>query len=234
MEKQAAAVIVGRKGSKGLPGKNVREFLGKPLVEWTIIQAKNSKLISKIIVTSDDPDILQIAHRHNVSAVQRPLEFSGDTSPIGEAILHAIGTLMPDADPGLTVVLLEPTSPLRPKGFLDQSLELFWSSNADSAVSVGMSTSQHPSFSATISDDGLLSKYDGGEMKYLRRQDIPDVFFLDGSFYATRLAALRNSNQMYSGSTFAVPVKKWQEIEIDDLDDFLMAECLGAAHFNEL
>jgi CMP-N-acetylneuraminic acid synthetase len=157
-----------------------------------------------------------------------------DSSPVGQALLHAIDHLIPNADPRVTVVLVEPTSPLRPKGFIDKALTSYWASGADSAVSVGRSASQHPIFSATIAANGLLSGYGGGPLKYLRRQDIPEVNFLDGSFYATRLDHLRTSGQMYSGSILGIQVKKWQEIEIDDIDDFVMAESLGSLHSDEL
>jgi CMP-N-acetylneuraminic acid synthetase len=233
-DREAIAVVVGRKNSKGLPQKNTRLFLGKPLVEWSILQAINSNKISKVIVTSDDPQILEIGRMHGAEVVTRPSSLAGDDSPVGQSLLHAVDTVIPKADANLTLVLVEPTSPLRPRGFIDSSLEAFWTSGADSAVSIGKSVSQHPFFSLRISDQGLLVKHDGSNLKYVMRQDIPDVFFLDGSFYATTIRFLRKSGQMYSGSTVGIPVKKWQEIEIDDMDDFIIAESLGAVYANEL
>jgi CMP-N,N'-diacetyllegionaminic acid synthase len=232
--KEAIAVVVGRLNSRGLPKKNTRVFLGKPLVEWSIRQAIEAKLVSKVIVTSDDPQVLEIARGLGVEVVVRPLEMAGDSSPVGEALLHAIDSVIPNVDLDSTVLLVEPTSPLRPKGFIDEGLQSFWSSDADSAVSVGKSVSQHPFFSLKFSDRGLLLKHDGSELRYVRRQDIPDVYFLDGSFYATTVASLRRSGQMYSGDILGIPVKKWQEIEIDDVDDFVMAESLGVWHLDEL
>lgn len=231
---KALAVVVARLGSKGLSGKNTRDFLGKPLVETSILQAMSANLISKVIVSSDDRRTLDIASRYALEVVVRPSEIASDDSPVGQAILHSIDSIIPDAEDQLTIVLVEPTSPLRPKGFIDACLQTYWASGADSAVSVGKSASQHPLFSASMTPEGLLSKSDGSLFAYARRQDIPDSFYLDGSFYATRLELLRRSGQMYSGSILGIPVNKWQEIEIDDLDDFVMAESLGVLHRDEL
>ena len=233
-EHEAVAIVVGRKNSKGLPLKNTRDFLGRPLVEWSILQATQSKLISKVIVSSDDPHILDLAHNQGVEAVVRPTEMATDDSRVAPALLQAIDLLIPDANSGITVVLLEPTSPLRPKGFIDKALEAYWSSGACSAVSVGRSVSQHPSFSVRMSPQGFVSQYDGAQLSHLRRQDTTEVYFLDGSFYATRLESLRKSGEVYSGKIIGIPVKKWQEIEIDDIDDFTVAETLGALHSHEL
>jgi CMP-N-acetylneuraminic acid synthetase len=157
-----------------------------------------------------------------------------DESPVVTSLLHAIDLLLPSASSELTVVLLEPTSPLRPKGFIDQALNAYWTSGACSAVSVGKSGSQHPSFSVKMTPKGFISQYDGAQLSHLRRQDAAEVYFLEGSFYATRLEFLRKSGEVYSGTILGITVKKWQEIEIDDLDDFTMAESLGTLHSNEL
>lgn len=231
---EAVAIVVGRMNSMGLPQKNTRDFLGRPLVEWSILQAAQSKLVSKVIVSSDDPHILELANNQAVETVIRPPEMGADESPIAPALLHAIESRIPDANSRLTVVLLEPTSPLRPKGFIDRALETYWASGACSAVSVGKSGSQHPSFSVKMSQQGFISQYEGGQLGHLRRQDTSEVYFLEGSFYATSLESLRKSGEIYSGTILGIPVKKWQEIEIDDIDDFTMAESLGALHSHEL
>ena len=87
---EAVAIVVGRQNSKGLPQKNIRTFLGKPLVEWSILQALKSRLVSKVIVTSDDPSVLEVASGHGVEIVSRPAGLALDDSPIGEALIHAI------------------------------------------------------------------------------------------------------------------------------------------------
>ena len=232
--REAVAIIVGRKNSKGLAGKNTKEFRGKPLAEWSILQAIQSKLISRVIVSSDDSRIVDIAREYGIEAVTRPAELATDESPVVPSLLHAIDLLLPSANSELTVVLLEPTSPLRPKGFIDQALNAYWASGACSAVSLGRSGSQHPSFSVNMTPQGFISRYDGEKFSHLRRQDTAEVYFLEGSFYATRLEYLRKSGEVYSGTILGIPVKKWQEIEIDDLDDFTMAESLGALHSHEL
>lgn len=226
MSRNAIAIVPARQGSKGLPGKNLRSFLGRPLVEWSILQALNAKNVGTVIVSSDDDRVLKIARELGAIAVTRPTYLASDSSPVGEALIHSLeeSSLVED---DVTVVMLEPTSPLRPRGFIDESLEKYWTSGLDSAVSLGKTESQHPLFSVVLDGNSIVSRSDGGSLTYLRRQDVPDVYFLDGSFYATRLKHLRISGQMYSERTLGIPVEKWQQIEIDDIDDFRVAESLG-------
>jgi CMP-N-acetylneuraminic acid synthetase len=104
------AFIPARKGSKGLPGKNKKNFCGKPLVQWSIDQAKESKLFEKIIVSSDDEDILEMAEKSGVLAVTRLPELAGDEVPIDDVMFDYFAR---DPNSCEFICLLQPTSPLR-------------------------------------------------------------------------------------------------------------------------
>lgn len=227
-------VVVGRKGSKGLPGKNVANFMGKPLVEWTMQQARDSKLLTAVVVSSDDEQVLALGEEYGFQVAPRPAAFASDRAPIGRAIEHALSKLGYEISDQDVVILLEPTSPLRPKGFIDACLSRFLASVADSAVSVGRSNTQHPAFSVKLNEGGELEKLDGSDLHSIRRQDLDDVYFLEGSFYCSRVSQLRASSHIYGGVVIGIPVRRWQEIEIDDEVDFAIAERLGEMYAREL
>ena len=107
---KCACFIPARKGSKGIPGKNKKDFCGKPLVQWSIDQAKESKLFDKIIVSSDDPDILDIAAKSDVEAVPRVEQLSGDDVLIDEVMFDYFARNENKCE---LICLLQPTSPLR-------------------------------------------------------------------------------------------------------------------------
>ena len=90
LKKNTIAVILARGGSKGIPGKNIKSFLGKPLLAWTIIQAKISKNISKVYLSSDSDDILKIGKKYGALLIKRPKSISGDKAKSEEAVLHIL------------------------------------------------------------------------------------------------------------------------------------------------
>jgi CMP-N,N'-diacetyllegionaminic acid synthase len=233
-ERKVIGVVVGRKNSKGLPGKNMKSFNGLPLVEWTMRQAKDSRCLTRVIVSSDDDEILALGEKYGFVSIERPAELATDDAPIGAAILEALIRSQIELEDSDVIVLLEPTSPLRPKGFIDECVTKFLASNANSSVSIGLSNSQHPLFSLVRKANGELLRYDGQDLRYIRRQELEDVHFLDGSFYSTELGQLKISSQMYGGKVLGLPVEKWQEVEIDDEIDFAIAERLGEIYAAKL
>lgn len=233
-ERKVIGVVVGRKNSKGLPGKNMKSFNGLPLAEWTMRQAKDSKSLAQVIVSSDDDAILALGEKYGFMPIERPADFATDDAPIGTAIIDALMRSQIELEDSDVIVLLEPTSPLRPKGFIDECVAKFLASSANSSVSIGLSNSQHPLFSLVRKANGELLRYDGQDLRYIRRQELEDVHFLDGSFYSTELGQLKSSSQMYGGKVLGLPVEKWQEVEIDDEIDFAIAERLGEIYAAKL
>ena len=121
-KKITIAIILARGGSKGIPGKNIKNFLGKPLLIWTIIQAKISKKISKIYLSSDSKLILEIGKKYGIQTIKRPKNISGDHSKSEEAVLHVLNNInyTPDG-----IVMLEPTAPLRAPNDIDNCINNF-------------------------------------------------------------------------------------------------------------
>ncbi len=132
---KAVAIILARGGSKGIPNKNINKFCGKPLVEWTIIQAKNSKKINKVYLSSDSDKILNIGKKHKINLIKRPKIISGDKATSESAVIHAIKNFHDfKIHP---IVMLEPTSPLRKPNDIDNLINSFFKNKWDSGFTAG-------------------------------------------------------------------------------------------------
>ena len=129
------AFIPARGGSKGIPNKNIKLFNGKPLIEWTINSALKSKLISKVIVSSDSKKILSISKKLGADIVLRPKNISGDFATTESAIKHYIKNTKESFD---TIVLLSPTSPIRKMKDIDNAIKEFKSKKQDSCFSASI------------------------------------------------------------------------------------------------
>ena len=126
------AFIPARGGSKGLPGKNIKMFADRPLIVHSIDYALNSNYIDEVIVSTDDADIADIASKAGANIINRPANIASDTSTTESAIEHYLNnTKQPNI-----IVLLQPTSPLRPKGSLDKAIEHFKDNQFDSLLSI--------------------------------------------------------------------------------------------------
>ena len=115
------AIILARGGSKGIPKKNLKLFCGKPLIAWTILQAKLSKKISNVYVSSDSSEILNISKKYGAKVIKRPSNISGDKAKSESAILHALKVLGSNQK---GIVMLEPTAPLRSPKDLDECINM--------------------------------------------------------------------------------------------------------------
>jgi CMP-N-acetylneuraminic acid synthetase len=125
MKNKIIAIIPARGGSKGLPRKNIKLLLGKPLVAWTIEQAKNSKYVNKVVVSTEDKEIAEISRGYGAEVpFLRPKELARDDSPTIDAILHALNWFEESGEYFDIVVLLEPTSPLRDVEDKDKCVEI--------------------------------------------------------------------------------------------------------------
>ena len=176
--KKIYAIIPARGGSKGIPKKNIVDFHGYPLIYHSINYAKQSKLVDEVIVSTDSHEIKKIAEGYNSSIVDRPENISRDDSSTELAIKHIINELNIHSDS--IIVLLQPTSPIRPIGVLDKMLVNFVNENFDSMVSISPC---HP-LNWKLKSDELICQYDY-ENRPMRQQFKKDDFIYDenGSVY---------------------------------------------------
>ena len=165
--KSLTVFIPARSGSKGVPNKNIKEFAGKPLIVHTIEYALESQLINEIVVSTDDKKIAEIAQNTGARVIKRPPELATDTSSTESAIEHYINTTKHKPE---IIVLLQVTSPLRPKGSLDTALRHFQKEEYDSLLSVCPS---HRFFWRLKENGTTYAEYD--YLNRPRRQDLIKV-----------------------------------------------------------
>ena len=131
------AIIPARGGSKGVPRKNIKNLCGKPLIQYTIDEAKRSNKISRVIVSTEDEEIAEISRNLGAEVIMRPDELATDKAPTLPVIQHVIETLEKNQDFKVdAIMLLQPTTPFRKQEHIDQAIGLFLEKNPDSVVSV--------------------------------------------------------------------------------------------------
>ena len=220
------AIIPARGGSKGLPGKNIRPMCGKPLIGWTITKAKKCRYLDKILVTTDDQEIADIALSFGASVpFLRPAEFSSDTSSTYDVIRHAVSYLKHTEFKEFDfIVLLEPTSPLREDDDIARMLDLIVAQQHkyDSIVSVGEVT-EHPSIMQCLVGKGI-EPYCPTLAQANRRQDNEPAYFPYGVAYIAKTSALLEENTFYTKRCMHFLIKRYQNYEIDDIYQFLCTE----------
>lgn len=221
------AIIPARGGSKGLLGKNIKELCGKPLIAWSIEAGLKSKYLDEIVVSSDDDRILEVSKKYGASTVKRPDELATDMATTFDAIRHTIDYYKNELDKEFDyIVLLEPTSPLREVKDIDNAIETLLNSSAKSIVGVCKTEDQNPAFLVLQDDKGFISGYENKDMTPIRRQDIKNVYFFEGTIYISDIETLLEKKNFYHRQTLAYEVPKYKSLEIDDMDDFVMVEAI--------
>ena len=222
------AIIPARGGSKGLPGKNKKMMHGKPLIAWSIEVALKSEYLDEVVVSTDSHEIAEIAKKYGAHVpFIRPEALSSDHASSIDVIIHCIEFLK--ASCGKTydyVVLLEPTSPLRTVEDIDRAIEKLSLVGAQSVVGVCRAEAQNPAFLMTVGESGRIKGYAGNEIKSVRRQDVEDVYYLEGTIYISKTETLMSKRTFYHNDTVAYEVPKWKSLEVDDMDDWIMIEAL--------
>ncbi len=225
------ALVPARAGSKGLPGKNVRELLGKPLLAWPIEAARKSTYVDDVVISTDSADFAALAEQHGARApFLRPAQLATDTASSIDAVLHAIDTLEEQGETVDILLLLEPTSPLTEARDIDRALESFVKGlpDMDSLVGVAEVVTGNPAFLVRKAKDGAIKPYLGGSFGELpRRQDIEPCYALDGSLYIATPAALRRERSFCHARTAGFEMPAHKSFEVDGLVDFICVEAIA-------
>ncbi len=222
------AFVFARGGSKGLPGKNIRPFGGKPLIAWSIDQAFAVKRIDRVIVSTDTEEIADIARKHGAEVpFMRPAELARDESPEWLAWKHALNYLREtDGRFPNVMVSLPATAPLRLPIDIDNCLDEYEKGVADIIITT---TDAHrsPYFNMVKSNaDGSVGLVIPPSSAIVRRQDAPDVYDMATVAYVARPEFVISHNAIFEGRVRSVHVPSERGIDIDTLLDFRIAECI--------
>ncbi len=226
------ATICARGGSKGLPGKNLRPFLGQPLIAHTIAQARACAGIDAVYVSTDDEAIAAAARAAGaVVPFLRPAALATDASPKLPVIEHLVGHLAQAGVRVERVVDLQPTSPLRHPADIEAALAV--APSEDLVVSV-CQAADNPYFNLVERGADGRVRLCQGEGRG-RRQDLPEVLALNGSIYVWRVDALKRAAiaGLWSANIRPYVMPRWKSVDIDELEDFELAEWLGRRHAGE-
>lgn len=225
---QILSMIPARGSSKSVPRKNIRSLAGKPLIVWTIETALACPNLDRVIVSTDDEEIAQIASDHGAEVpFLRPAELAQDDTPDLPVYQHALSWLAehegycPDV-----IVWLRPTVPLRAVEDVECAIEMLIRTGADCVRSICL-TEHHPYWMKRLDGDRLVPFVDEiDESKYYRRQLLPPVYRLNGAVDVTWCKAVMGKGLLYGGDVrgYVMPVER--SIDLDSELDFALAELL--------
>jgi CMP-N,N'-diacetyllegionaminic acid synthase len=216
--REVIGIVPARGGSKGVPRKNKRLLGGKPLIAYTLEAALASSKLTRVIVTTDDADIVEIAQEHGVEAVLRPTAIAADDSPVIDAVRHALDSR--GTSDLAAVVLLQPTSPFRPHGAIDAAIDLFFASDRTAVCSVCRCEDNHPARMYTIENDRLTALMP--ELASARRQDLPGVYHRNGCIYVFGPRELE-SGRIIGDDMVPLVTGGYSAVNIDTELDLLLA-----------
>lgn len=219
------AITPARGGSKRLPGKNIKNLNGKPLIQWTIDAALAVQEIARVMVTTDCEAIAEIAKQAGAEVpFIRPPELATDTSSSTDVIRHALDFYRAQDEEFDFVLLLQPTSPIRSSDDIRCAIAQLKAHTADAVVSV-CPCDHSPLWANTLPDDRSMADFIRHEVSQLRSQDLPDYYRINGAIYLTRVSRFYQENSLFlSSNIFAYVMDNESSVDIDHELDFLIAE----------
>jgi len=222
-------IIPARGGSKGIPGKNIKELGGKPLIEHTIIEARKIFNDEDIIVSTDDREIKRIVEETGLKVpFLRPKKFATDEASTRDVILNVLDFFVDGRSNIDVVVLLQPTSPFRRSSHIQDALEIYKRNPMTDMIVSVKETSVNPYFLLFEEDNqGFLVKSKNGN--FTRRQDCPKVWEYNGAIYIINVSSIKKEEISEFQKVKKFVMDKLSSIDIDDEVDWMVAE-----HFESL
>lgn len=221
--KKILGIIPARGGSKRIPRKNIRNLAGKPLIAWTIEEAKKSRYIDRCIVSTDDDGIIDIAKAWGGDVpFKRPVELAQDDTPSIALVLDAMNRF-PEYE---YIVLLQVTSPLRVVGDIDGCIEFCLFQQAESCVSV-TEAEISPYWMLTMDLDSMIKPLINiSHSKVYQRQKLPKVYQYNGAIYIASRAYIEKNQDLIGPGTLGYLMPNERSYDIDSIYDFLMVEMI--------
>ena len=219
--KKILGLIPARGGSKGIPHKNIIDLCGKPLISYTIEAGLDSKYIDYLIVSTDSQKIAETSEKAGAEVpFMRPAELASDTAKTVDAVVHAIKTLKEKGQEFDTLVLLQPTQPLRTADDIDKSIEIYAEHDCNPLASVSL-VDDHPLLIRSISEDKLTPLLN--ESSTCRRQDMPLYYRINGCIYINEINSISEKTS-FNDNPVPYIMEPSHSIDIDELRDLAVAE----------
>lgn len=215
------AIIPARGGSKGVFRKNIRLLAGKPLIAHSILDAKEAKLIDKVYVSTDAPEIAEVSRKYGAEAIYRPDELATDTATSESALAHALSEIEKTGVFPDLVVFLQCTSPIRTGADIDGAIRQLKAENADSLLSVSPS---HKFIWEEVNGIAKSVNYDYRHRQ--RRQDMKPQYVENGSIYIFKPWVLKNLGNRLGGKIAMFLMNEVASWEIDSITDFKTVDLL--------
>jgi CMP-N-acetylneuraminic acid synthetase len=219
MEDSCLAIIPARGGSKSIFRKNIVSLNGAPLISYTIGAALASSRVSRVIVSSEDEEILDISESYGADIIKRPLELAGDGSSADAVIFHCLDTLkteehfIPES-----FVLLQATSPLRTYRHIDEATKLFIENSSEAVVSV-FESPNHPLKSFKINERGFITGIISNEYITTPRQQLPKAYIPNGAIFILKTEAFRKHRTILPPETLPYFMSRLNSVDVDDMND---------------
>ena len=218
-------IITARGGSKGIPGKNLIPIMGQPLISYTIEAALQSKVLDRVIVTTDDEKIAEVSRQFGAETpFVRPANLSGDWDPSYPVVVHAL-TWMAENEGYFPdyMMLMQPTSPLRIAEDIRNAVAIAREKDADGVISV-YEPKQHPHWMFELAEDGRFADFDPQQRELTRRQSLTPQYMLNGSIYLVKRSVIMRQDNFYTDRTYALVMPRERSLDIDSLHDARVVE----------
>ena len=227
------AFVFARGGSKGLPGKNIKPLLGKPLIQYSIEVALQTSGIDKVFVSTDDKDIAKLSRSVGAIVIDRPVELAQDDSPEWLAWKHAVSWVRERYGEFEEFISLPATSPLR--SVKDVESAILRKSNVGADICIAITPANRSPYFNMVKESGnnLIELVNQPTNSISRRQDAPEVFDITTVVYVANVEFILKNSNLFDGMVTSIEVPKHRAVDIDDIYDFNFAKSMLSNTFNE-
>ena len=211
-------IVTARGGSKGLPGKNLKLLGGKPLIAYTLESAAESAVFDRVILSTDDAEIAEVARRAGAEVVVRPEALARDETPSLDVMLHAFEQVSHQGQRFDGVMLLQPTNPLRPVGMVEAAIRRFLREPCDSLITI----SRRRLKLGRVTQGQFVPSYAFGTQSRL----MPDACYENGLLYLTKPDVLRRGSLTGDTVLGFETERPFDDVDIDEPIDLLIGEAI--------
>ncbi|HEU6451553.1 MAG TPA: acylneuraminate cytidylyltransferase family protein [Gemmatimonadaceae bacterium] len=221
-------LVPARGGSRGVPRKNARLLGGKPLLQYTADAALAARLLTRVVLSTDDAEIAEIGRRCGLDVpFMRPAELARDETPMVPVVRHALEAVEATDGAYDAVCLLQPTAPLRGSEEIDACIELLERGGADTVITVRRVPEEYnPHWVYFADESGALSLSTGEAAPIARRQELPPAFHRDGAVYVARRAVVMERGSLFGDRVLGYVADREHTVNIDGPADWRRAEQL--------